>query len=853
MKSIIRYFKLLLLILMYSCSSSSGNIIGSSYQNITAHYNAYFIANERIEEIALEIENGYGWNYNKVLPIFPQFDTTDSKGLASKLEDCIEKASIAIQRHPGSKWEDDSYILVGKARYFGSEFADAIETFKYVNKHSENDDTRHTALIELIKTFVEFNELNNAIAVSDYLKKEDLTNKNLRNLYLNRAYLYQKRNDLNQLVQNLVKAEEYMSSGKERARIDFIIGQVYQSLDFEAEAYNYYGRCLRNGPPYELEFYAKLNMAQVTQLAGSHDRKKIKKYFKKLLRDPKNEEYNDKIYYEYAEFEFKQGNLDPAIDLYKESIKKSVNNPRQKGYSYLKLGQIYFDSLKNYKLAQNYYDSTVNTMPKDEEGFDKIEQRQKILNDFIIQVTTIHKNDSLINLSALPEDSLRNLALEVITKKNELAQEKKKKEQKKAAQVARNNFNQNTADLIKTSNDPGATWYFYNSSAISSGRSAFLRQWGNRPLEDNWRRANKSGGEINSAQNATSDVGATQIEISEDEDLDQQAEELLSAIPKSEEEINKLLFEVEVALYNLGKIYSFQLEEKQNASRTFGQQINRFPQSEYKPEVLYQLFLIEKGLSNTKISDAWASQLKAEFPESIYAKLVDNPNYREESQAATAQLKRAYERAYRLYAKKEHLKSNSILDSALNIYPENEFSDNLALLNVLNSGELDGVYKYQFELNNFIKTYPESDILSYALALVKASEDYQINLFNSAKAKFIKYFNQKHFMVVAYKNDSELSQKVPVDIEEYINEKNFSFQTGSLILNEDYALVLINEFPGKSTAMAFLKMFNMDLSLADKYKGDRFYTFVITEDNFDIFYQTKDLNAYLNFYDKNYQ
>jgi tetratricopeptide (TPR) repeat protein len=823
---------------------------------MTAHYNAYFIANERIKEISLTIEEGYDWNYNKILPIFAQFDTTDSKNLEAQLEDCIEKASIAIQRHPGSRWEDDSYVLVGKARHFGSEFADAIETFKYVNKHSENDDTRHEALIELVKAFVEFDEINNAIAVSDYLKKEDLSNKNLRNLYLNRAYMFQKRNDLDQLVQNLVQADKYMSNGEERARIDFIIGQVYQSLGFEAEAYNYYARCLRNGPPYELAFYAKLNMAQVTQLAESNDRKKIKKYFKKLLRDPKNIEYNDKIYYEYAGFELKQGNLDQAIVLFKKSIQKSLNNPRQKGYSYLKLGQIYFDSLKNYKLAQNYYDSTVNTMPKDEDGFEKIEQRQKILTDFIIQVTTIHKNDSLIQLSSLSEDSLRSIAMQIVNEQNILAKAKEKKEKKKAAQATRNSFNQNTADLITTSTSPGATWYFYNSSAISSGRSSFLKQWGNRQIEDNWRRSNKSGGEIIAGQVQENEKSAereeSSEESSEENNVDNQVSEMIAAVPKTEEQIKKLLSEIEVALYKLGNIYSFQLEEKQNAANTFEQQIERFINSEYKPEILYQLFLIEKGLGNVGKSDLWANQLKEEFPDSLYAKLVDNPNYREESQAATAQLKKAYQKAYRLYSRKQYAKSNTILDSALNIFPENDFSDNLALLNVINTGELDGVYKYQFELNNFLKTYPESDVIAYAQTLVKASEDYQINLFNSASAKFIKFFTQTHFMVVAYKNDPELSQKVPVDVEAYIKEKNFNFQTGNIILNENFALVLVNDFPGKGTASKFLEMFDNDFSLADKYKGERFYTFVITEDNFDIFYQTKDLTAYLNFYDKNY-
>ena len=88
--------------------------------------------------------------------------------------------------------------------------------------------------------------------------------------------------------------------------------------ELDAEAYNYYQSTLRNTPEYELEFYTKLNMAQVTVLSKNGDIKKIRKYFKKLLKDPKNLEYKDKIYYEMAYFELKQGNLDGAIGYFKK-------------------------------------------------------------------------------------------------------------------------------------------------------------------------------------------------------------------------------------------------------------------------------------------------------------------------------------------------------------------------------------------------------------------------------------------------------------------------------------------------------------------------------------------------------
>ena len=219
---------------------------------------------------------------------------------------------------------------MGKARLYGSEFAEAIRVFKYVNVKSDNKNERHAALVELLKTFTEANEFYNAEGVSDFLNKEKLNGENLRKLYLNRAYLHQKRKDNDKTVANLVLAEALMPNGKERGRINFIIGQIYQELGFDAEAFRYYRNTLKSGPEYELAFYTKLNMAQVTQLKRNSDRRKVEKYFKKLLRDPKNLEYKDKIYYEMGAFELKQGNLDEAIENYKFSVASSTNNNRQK-------------------------------------------------------------------------------------------------------------------------------------------------------------------------------------------------------------------------------------------------------------------------------------------------------------------------------------------------------------------------------------------------------------------------------------------------------------------------------------------------------------------------------------------
>ncbi len=844
-----------LILLLAGCSPYKNNPLSNSYHDLTAHFNAYFIANERINEIETSIFESQEWNYNKVLPIYAQFDSAKSASLKEPIEDCIQKASIAIQRHPNSKWEDDSYILVGKARYYAREFPDAIETFKYVNTHSEDDNARHHALTELIRSFTEFEEYNNAVAVTDYLAKEELSKENQRRMHLNTAYLYQKKGDQSKMVGSLVKAEELLKSS-DKARINFIIGQTFHELNFESEAFRYYKNVLKNNPSYELEFYAKLYMAQVTELADQGDLKKIQKYFKNLLKDPKNKEYRDKIYYELAGFELKNGNVEEAIKNYKLSVRSSEGNQRQKAYSYLSLGEIYYDTLKDFVLAKSYYDSTVSTMPKDENNYEAIKERQEILVDFVEQIVTIQENDSLLHLASLPEDSVLSMLTAKLKKERTEEEERKKKEKQAAINRARNISESSDNNLITTASS-GSVWYFNNSSALSKGRNDFIRKWGDRPLEDDWRRKNKSASQLNAPPTddetiASNDRSEATGEEAEKESVEDEARRLMSDIPTTQEQKDVLLGEIEDALYNLGNIYNLRLEEDGNAAESFEELLSRFPQTEYEAEVLYQLYLLYKKINPNK-STQKGNVLKQKYPETIYAKLVDNPNYREESFAISEQLKKLYKRLYGLYKETEYQSVLFAADSALSQHPDNEFSDNVALLRVLAIGQMEEDHKYQFEIGEFIKNYPESELVTYAQSLLTASENFQQKRYNSAKARFIEDFTQKHLFVIVYDIKSDMSDKLPSLVTNYLKEKNLSnLKTGNLILSDEKSMLLINIFPGKSTAVNFMNSFKEEINLRDTFKGQKFEVFVITEDNFDIFYRTKDVSAYLTFFEKHY-
>jgi len=620
------------------CSAEKTNVISRTYHNTTARYNAYYYAKEGIKTIEKGINTAYQNDYDHILKVFAPLDSLHATTYKAEIDDVLKKASISIQNHKNSKWVDDSYNLIGLARLYGHEHESAIETFKYVNTNSEDDNARHKALIYLMRTFIEYREMNNALAVSDYLKKEKLSKLNLKKLYLTRAYYYQIREDFDNMVLNLVTAAPLLSKKEGKAKTYFIIGQLYQKLGFDAEAYSNYRKCLANNPPYELSFYTKLNMAQVTEFSKNSDVKRIRKYFKKLVTDAKNQEFQDKIYYEMAQFEMKQENLEEALNYYRISIASSIGNNRQKGQSYLRLGEVYYDTLKNYQTAQAYYDSAIMVLPQDFENYQSIKDRQEILADFVKQLNTIQLKDSLLQLSEMDSLSLISY-LEKVIADNQEEELKRRKKSKKGKINSKNSdqFNPNNTGIITSS----LNWYFNNPSAIGLGMNEFRRKWGNRSLENDWRRSNKETITV-SQQFISNDVSANSKEVqqisNETNSKETQLKNLLSQIPFHKEDKQMALKEIEDAYYNLGNIYHFNLEENNNAIFTFEKLINRFTESNYEPEVLYLLYLMLTEINDQK-SRIYKEKLIAKHPKTTYAKLLVNPNYTEESSKELDQLK----------------------------------------------------------------------------------------------------------------------------------------------------------------------------------------------------------------------
>lgn len=841
----------LILLLFGGCSSEQTTITGNVYHNLTAHYNGFYYAREKIHEIEQLIAQSMDDDPNQVLRLYPKLDTTLAKTYEKDTEEAIKMASLSIQRHPKSRWVDDNYIMVGLARLYSLDFVNAIQTFKYVNTKSTDLDTRHQALVHLIRTFTENGEYTKAEEAFRFLDKEPLSQSNAKKLFLEKAYYYQVMNDYDNMVRNLTRADSLLGNKDEKSRIYFIIGQVYQKLGFESEAYNYYRKCIATNPPYELDFYARLNMAQVARLDDSRDVRTVRKQFEKMLADTKNTEFRDKIYYELAEFERKQGNLSEAVAGYKQAA-HSGNSKRVQGSAYLRLGQIHFDSLKKYSLAKSYYDSAVSSLPRDFENYESIKKRQEVLAEFAKYTETIEWQDSLLRMASIDSVTLR-LQLDSVLTARIKKQEVVKKRKKRTSNSAGGNGNQSNPFFLEGS-QATLDWYFGNLSAVALGQTEFKRIWGNIALEDNWRRSNKSVINQPAAQEvATAAVAETKGATTPEANNNEQLNNLFLQLPLSDISKKEALAKIEDAYFNLGDIFFFKLNEKQNAIESYSTLLERFPETALAAEVIYKLYLISHELKNGKENDYYQRLIQG-YPQSSFAKVLLNPQYLKETQAVAEKQMALYKEAYEDFENGRSKNSQEKITEALAL-GETTFTPQLELLRILITGKTEDITRYQFELDGFLKKYPDDPLRPYAETLLASSKNLQQKTEMAGSIRYASAPDQPHYFAISHLQQSRISDPLSSLLNQVIQQhfKGSKLEISHLVLNEAYVLTLVSEFPNAAAAVGFFDRFNDQTRANTELGAYNFNIFVITKNNSDILYRTKALDEYLTFFDRTYK
>ncbi|MEZ4851515.1 MAG: hypothetical protein R3B93_23475 [Bacteroidia bacterium] len=494
---------ILILLITFSCSKEKDTVPAKIYHNTTSYFNGYYNANYLYKETIDRLEEQYDYPEQGFIQVVYYGTEDEIKSYDSDFETIIKKNDAVMFKHPNGNFIDNCRLLNGKSWFYRQNYSLAMENFNYMISEFPDSKFFADALFWTAKThyMMENSEMTMTILDKGLINNDTvyISPDLMLEIALFKTKLEVEDKKYYEAAKTLSENIELLKNRGRKARAHFLLGQLYAELDEYPKSFENFSLVEKYSDDYDLTFKAKIKIARlyVDFQEGKDDDSEVYKYLTKLLKDEKNIEYQDQIYYEFAMLELKKGNRDMAIDYLEQSIRANLSNQRQKALSYYKIGQIYFKDLQEYTTAQAYYDSAASVIQPDAPEYKEITTIAATLKDYITYLNTIHYQDSMIYLAGLPKDELDALISKIV------AEEKKRKEEELARQLAemqnQNNNNFYNPQLQQFQNQNGGrrnqggggVWYFDNPTALSSGKVQFEQLWGKRKNEDDWRRSRK--------------------------------------------------------------------------------------------------------------------------------------------------------------------------------------------------------------------------------------------------------------------------------------------------------------------------------------------------------------------------
>lgn len=699
--------------IIYACGSQKDNATTRSMQNLTARYNYIYNAKVILNTHQQELAETYPENYDQVLPVYlgPEIDSNfivKGGNGAKAMDDIIKKAQIIILEKSYSNYLDDAYILLGKAHFFKGNYFNAAEYFDYVIKNYKNNTKSYVeALNWKARSLMQVRRLNEAKLTLDTLAYliPDLKKNTAEPLAtLAQLSIYHHKNAV--AISYLKDAVKASHDSPHKIRWTYILAQLSEQQKNYPEALLNYRKVQKSNAPFEMYFNANLNRIKINALLSG---KKINKQDEllALLKDDKNTDYIDQIYYQIAESLIADGAYAEAKKYYLLSIQKSTKNQYQKGLSYLKTADLNFKHFRNYLNAKLYYDSAVNTLPKTYPGFELIVKKNQNLEYLTKRYEIIAREDTLQNIARLPEQE-REAKIQAIFNpvgKPDLIN----------AQV-----NPNTSPLafnLPENNRPqtSSTFYFSNAAALSKGYSDFKKKWGNRKLENNWRQSIRSSAQATN-QDITNNMATTLANNAgiDNPGLSDKTAEIkayTAALPLTAGQLAHSNQKIIDAYYDIASFYLQELNDPEEAEEVYQILLNRFPGNNHLAATYYGLFLIYKNKDQTAATN-YKNKILKEFPGSVYAKTILDPSFSLKQTELETALNKEYNNIFEQYQKKDFTGVMQMADEVLKNKEGNYLSPQYAYLKAIAIGRTNHIDTLLATFNGITNSFPDDKLIT---------------------------------------------------------------------------------------------------------------------------------------------
>ena len=676
-KSYILIAVVALVALLASCSTEKNTSRSRWWHSFNARYNTYYNGSVAYIDASLEKENGNKDNFTEMIPMYTVGNKKSRELGKANYDKAIEKCEKAIKLHSITKrpeWtksrrktERDiewlsrkeynpflwkAWMLMGRSQFYQGAFDEAASTFSYMCRlYATQPAIYGRARAWLAKSYIEQDWLYDAEDVIRNMQRDSIHWRAQKEWDFTYADYYIHTGDYDKAIPYLKKSIDHEMRKKQKARLCFLLGQIYAATGKNAEAYKAFKSVVRKNPPYELEFNARIAM---TEVMGASQAKKMVGKLKRMAASDKNKDYLDQVYYAIGNIYLAQKDTLKAISNYEKGNKKATRSGIEKGVLLLKLGDLYWQQEK-FSDAQRCYGEAIGLLDKDRKDYEQLSARSKVLDELVPYTDAIHLQDSLQALAKMSEKD-RNAAIDrVIAELKRQEKEQKRLEDEKNAQQTmqrngatgnRNNTNRNNTAQTQQNNRQNAVWYFYNAMAVQQGKQAFEKLWGKRENTDNWQRVNKTvvgnlNGDAEMELTEEQKDSIAKAELAQDslEQLKDSAqndphkrEYYLAQIPFTEEQVATSNLTIMDGLYNSGVIFKDKLDNLDLSKKQFTRLETQYPDFEQKADMYYHLFLLYSRLGQHDVAAGYVEKLKTEYPENQWTILLTDPYFKENAQ-----------------------------------------------------------------------------------------------------------------------------------------------------------------------------------------------------------------------------
>ncbi len=844
-----------------------------------------FNAKESYKRGIKRAEDNKQHDYTHILPLFLYGDEATAQAVSGDMDIAAKKAGKAINLHSikakpkyksgmtdkekvfydkkeFNKYMDDSYLLIGKSYVYRNEYTQAELTFNFMQTEFPNEPSLYEAQLWKAKTLIQKKEYHESGRLLEELREnEEFPDKKAlkAELYATTADWYIRQEYYTQATDYLERAISLTRHKKTRMRYLYVLAQLYlHENDFFRASQNF-KKVIRMSPPYEMAFNATINMAAAAGGSGA-DINDVKKQLQKMLRDSKNTEYHDQIYYALAEIELYEGNIDAGINYLHQSVKAATTNLPQKTKSYLTLADLRYEQ-KQYVPAQAYYDSAMVIMKPDYPNYTQITAKSQSLTALVKNLNTIQLQDSLQRVARMPENERNKLIDDIIVALQTKEQEQKEREAESQRLEQANLLNRRTPLADPTGR---SQWYFYNPVTVAQGLTEFQLRWGRRTLEDNWRRKNKAtaiGPDILS-DNAEQTLAIDSTKTQQTKATDAYSREFyMQNLPLTDSMMVASSQIIQESLYNAGYIYNNDFHEYALAAAQYERIATQYPQSEYLISAYYNLYLLYTKMNDSANANKYKNLILTQAPESVFAKIINDPEYLQKMAKETTEVEQLYQQTYNMFYQDRFAEVVVSAENAIKRYPKETLVPNFAYLKALALGRLNTENTREAmrgEMKKFIAEYPQSELVKSAQQLIDFVDGVDPTMKQAEQVERAK-------SLYTYTTEGTYYFGWLLDSKEDVNQATFDLLNFNLDryanarleapirnnIDNTHIILVVKSFATLADAQNYYQTF---VKTTDTHKNVRYAhtPFIISEANYQVLTTDKKVDDYIEFFNAEY-